>query len=104
MTGLKWGDLSEVKRGLYSATALVLAIDDGQVLEAANEPNGGLKVIIGFSIPRIAVEGRLFKRHGNRFSLDTRLVNKTFDTKLPLYAEIDNDAVILDGSGFDWSW
>ncbi len=104
MTGLKWSDLSEAKRGLYSATALVLAIDDGQVLEAANEPNGGLKVIIGFSVPRIAVEGRLFKRHGDRFSLDTQLVNKTLDAKLPLYAEIDDDAVILDGEGFEWPW
>lgn len=104
MTEAKWGDLSETKRGLYSATAVVLSIDSGQVLEATNELNGGLKVIIGFSAPRIAVEGRLFKRHRNRISLDTRLVNETFNTKIPLYAEIADNAVILNGDGFEWPW
>ncbi len=98
-----WKELS----GLKKMNPQVLEIKKGQMLENANEPKGGLQVVIGLS-DRLAVEGRLFKKefgaNGRRIPMADMRIQKYFKTKIPLYLEVADDAEVVDGSAYDWQW
>lgn len=88
--------------------AKVLKIEEGQSFEAMNEPNGGLRVVVGVR-KCYAVNARIFRRkHAQpghrRIAYDDVMVNEMFGLEpgFEYYLDVRDDAVVMDGRGYHW--
>lgn len=106
--GKKWGELAHSTKTFYLVNPQILEIKPGQNLEAADEANGGIKVVVGLTAQNIAVDGLLFAKsvgpNGQRHEMSDARIKEAFATNTPLYIEIPDESLLIDGSGFDWQW